>query len=53
MQSIEWCACSGNSFPMLSPLANGLVLLEHAAGHFRDGLGLRHIHDWMMYSIPA
>lgn len=50
MQNIEWRACAESRFPMLPPLENGLVLLEHAAGHFWDGLGLRHITDWMLYA---
>lgn len=50
LQNIEWRACAESRFPMLPPLENGLVLLEHAAGHFRDGLGLRHITDWMLYA---
>lgn len=41
--------CCGSTFPILPQLANGLVLLEHAASHMRDGLGLRHITDWMLY----
>lgn len=49
LQKIEWRACAESRFPMLPPLENGLVLLEHTAGHFRDGLGLRHITDWMLY----
>lgn len=49
LQNIEWRTCAESRFPMLPPLANGLVLLEHTAGHFRDGLGLRHITDWMLY----
>ena len=49
LQNIKWISCAESRFPILPPLANGLVLLEHAAGHFRDGLGLRHMVDWMMY----
>ena len=36
-------------FPMLPPLANGLVLLAHMRYHLKSGLGLRQIIDWMMY----
>lgn len=36
-------------FPMLPPLANGLVLLAHMRHHLRSGLGLRQVIDWMMY----
>ena len=36
-------------FPMLPPLANGLVLLDHMKKHLRSGLGLRQAIDWMMY----
>ena len=50
LQNIKWRACAESRFPMLPPLENGLVLLAHAAGHFRDGLGLRHITDWMLYA---
>lgn len=49
LQSIIWQQCAESNVPMLSKLENGLVLLEHAAGHIRDGLGLRHITDWMLY----
>lgn len=39
----------GHEFPMLSPLANGLVLLDHMRRHLKSGLGLRQVIDWMMY----
>ena len=38
-----------HEFPMLPPLANGLVLLAHARYHLMNGMGLRQIVDWMMY----
>ncbi|MBR2902736.1 MAG: nucleotidyltransferase family protein [Clostridia bacterium] len=39
----------GYKFPMLSTCENGLVFLEHIDHHLQDGIGLRHIVDWMMY----
>ena len=39
----------GHSFPMLPPLTNGLVLLDHMRMHLKSGLGLRQVVDWMMY----
>lgn len=39
----------GVAFPMLPPLANGLVLLAHMSFHLKTGLGLRQVIDWMMY----
>lgn len=33
----------------LSPMYNGLVLLEHIAQHIRGGIGLRQIIDWMLF----
>ena len=38
-----------HDFPMLPPLANGLVLLAHMRSHLKSGLGLRQVIDWMMY----
>ena len=38
-----------HEFPMLPPLANGLVLLVHVRQHLKSGLGLRQVIDWMMY----
>ena len=38
-----------HEFPMLPPLANGLVLLDHMRSHLKGGLGLRQMIDWMMY----
>lgn len=29
---------------------NGLVLLKHLAHHFKSGVGLRQVHDWLMFS---
>ncbi len=37
------------SFPILPSDLNGLVLLFHINQHLRNGIGLRHIIDWMMY----
>ena len=38
-----------HDFPMLPPLANGLVLLAHMRHHLQTGMGLRQVIDWMMY----
>lgn len=37
------------TFPMLPMLLNGLTLLAHINQHLEDGLGIRHILDWVMY----
>lgn len=46
-------ACVGKiedqKFPMLPEPINGLTLLAHINQHLEDGLGLRHILDWVMY----
>lgn len=39
----------GHEFCLLPPLANGLVLLAHAAQHLKKDLGLRQVIDWMLY----
>ena len=42
----------GQTFPMLPPLENGLVLLAHIRQHLIEeyfSLGLRQMIDWMMY----
>ncbi len=39
----------GYDFPMLSKLANGLVLLDHMRCHLKVSLGLRQVIDWMMF----
>ena len=43
------------TFPMLPDQLNGLVLLTHINQHLEEGLGLRHMVDWVMYvkhSLP-
>ena len=45
----EWHEISGDRFPVLPTLLNGLVLILHINQHLRTGLGLRQIVDWMMY----
>ena len=37
------------SFPMPDEQLNGLVLLTHINQHLEEGLGLRHLVDWVMY----
>ena len=39
----------GYSVPVLPPLENGLVLLEHIEHHLGSGLGLRQIVDWFYF----
>ncbi len=39
----------GHCVPVLPPLINGLVLLQHINHHLERGLGLRQIIDWMMF----
>lgn len=45
----EYKKTEGHCFPMLPPLANGLVLLAHLRIHLKSGLGPRQVIDWMMY----
>lgn len=49
LKHAEKAQIMGYSFPMLSPLANGLVLLIHMWKHLHVGLGLRQAIDWMLY----
>lgn len=50
MEHIETAEYQESRFPMLPPLENGLVLLEHAAQHIlNSGVGFRQVIDWMMY----
>ncbi len=39
----------GSFFPMLPDELNGLTLLAHISQHLEEGLGLRHLIDWVMY----
>lgn len=45
----EHASIDGHDFPMLSKLANGLVLLDHFRRHLQAAIGLRQAIDWMMY----
>lgn len=45
----DWGEIGTHRFPMLPPLANGLVLLAHLRSHLKTGVGLRQLIDWMMY----
>ena len=49
LEHIEIGCYEGHEFPMLPPLANGMVLLAHMRHHLQMGLGLRQVIDWMMY----
>lgn len=49
IQKPERAAVSGHEFPILPPLANGIILLAHAAQHLKKDLGLRQVIDWMLY----
>lgn len=49
MSRMESGTVKDSAFPMLPPLANGLVLLAHMRHHLKTGLGLRQVIDWMMY----
>lgn len=45
----DWRRVGASRFPMLSHLANGLVLLTHLRDHLKYGVGLRQMIDWMMF----
>ena len=49
ISEIEERSIYGSVFPMLTKLANGLVLLGHMVQHLKTGLGLRQVIDWMMF----
>ena len=49
LRHVQTASINGSSFPMLPPLENGMVLLEHMREHLKSGMGLRQVIDWMMY----
>ena len=49
LQHTETKYIENHAFPVLPPLQNGLILLQHLKHHLRRSLGLRQIADWMMY----
>ena len=49
LEHLETGRIDDHEFPMLPPLANGMVLLAHMRHHLQMGLGLRQMIDWMMY----
>ena len=49
LANVEIVEMNEFKFPMLPPLENGLVLLEHLRFHLVSGLGIRQVIDWMMY----
>lgn len=45
----SWHTIEGIRFPTLPDELNGIVLLFHINQHLREGIGLRHVIDWMVY----
>ena len=48
-----WQEIDGYRFPVLPPILNGLVLIFHINQHIREGIGLRHVIDWMNWNGAA
>lgn len=49
INNAEFKEIEGSRFPVLPPVPNGLVLLQHIKHHLKRSLGLRQITDWMMF----
>lgn len=49
LDHIESCQTNYGEFPMLPWKQNGMELIWHIRQHLYNGLGLRHIIDWMMF----
>jgi hypothetical protein len=49
LKNVEKVKLDDFMIPVLPSLQNGLVLMLHIVKHFRSGLRLRQIIDWMMY----
>lgn len=49
LQHTETKYIEDHAFPVLPPLQNGLILLQHLKHHLHRSLGIRQITDWMMY----
>lgn len=50
LDNVENVEVDKYSFPVLPTLQNGMTLLIHFAGHMREGVGIRHLLDWMVYA---
>ena len=50
LDNVEYVKVDKYSFPVLPTLQNGMTLLIHFAGHMREGVGIRHLLDWMVYA---
>ena len=49
LEHVERCQTNYGEFPMLPWQQNGMELIWHIRQHLYNGLGLRHIVDWMMF----
>ena len=49
IQAPAICELKGYRFPALPATADGIMLLEHMSQHLEEGIGLRHVMDWMLY----
>ena len=50
LQQADFITLKGYTFPIFSTLHNGIMLLVHTRAHFANGIGLRHLLDWLMYA---
>lgn len=49
LEKIEHVEINGYMTPVLPAVANGIVLLSHLNHHLQEGIGLRHVIDWMCF----
>lgn len=50
LKNAEMVTLKDYSFPVLPKLHNGIMLLVHIRAHFKGGIGLRHLLDWIIYA---
>lgn len=49
MHVCEFRQIGEHTFPMFDDVNNGMILLHHFHRHIIDGVGIRHLIDWMMF----
>ena len=49
MSTRQYKQIFNHMFPMFDDMYNGMILLHHFHRHILDGVGIRHLIDWMMF----